>query len=193
MNQQKNKTNKKNMTWVYIIGQKNGPLKIGITDNVENRLSILNVGNPIFLKVFFKFKTDTIEKAIKIEKGLHFHFRYKNIRGEWFDINENDIPDIQQQISNLDFFDFVPKNWSLNKKRSKLFTSEVCRITRNALQLTQLELARLCNLNEQTIYNFENNSSSPQIKTIEKIMNAFIDKGVEFVEQDEERRYKIIL
>ena len=193
MNQQKNKDILKSKKWIYAIGQKNGPLKIGITDNVENRLSILNVGSPNFLSILFKYKADSIENAIKIEKELHYNFRLKHIRGEWFNINESDISEIQKLISSLKFYTFVPDNWSLDKKRSNLFTAEVCKITRNALQLTQSELARLSNLNEQTIINFENNITRQQRETIEKIINAFVEKGVEFIEQDENSRYKIML
>jgi len=58
-------------------------IKIGITKKVNQRLAMLQIGNPFPLNLLYKFKVPK-EKAPRIEQELHKKFRWNKERGEWF-------------------------------------------------------------------------------------------------------------
>ena len=66
--------------WVYII-QCGDFIKIGIADNVESRLQLLQCGNPIKLVLLRKFRT---WDAPRMERELHDKLGVHRERGEWF-------------------------------------------------------------------------------------------------------------
>lgn len=66
---------------VYFIQQgEDGPVKIGYTTSIQNRLASLQTGSPYELKLL-GFYEGTIEQ----EKTLHQLFAEERINGEWFD------------------------------------------------------------------------------------------------------------
>ena len=67
---------------VYLIGQRGGPVKIGITDNVAERRSVLNVGNPQYLRVLYQHEFASQGEAARAETHLHYQYRRQHIRGE---------------------------------------------------------------------------------------------------------------
>jgi len=75
------------ITYLYIIrsGLSNSdPIKIGIADNVENRLSGMQTGNPRELVVLYKIPMNSRNHAFMVENRLHRKLSKFNIRGEWF-------------------------------------------------------------------------------------------------------------
>jgi hypothetical protein len=68
---------------IYVIGEKDGPYKIGIADNTENRLSSLQTSNPRKLEVFLSVDVDK-RAARDAERIAHAHVAKTAIRGEWF-------------------------------------------------------------------------------------------------------------
>ena len=72
---------------VYFIQAGETAIKIGITDNLNGRLSNLNTGNHEPLKLLFQHEVPSREKAEKIEKELHSYFVDYNIKGEWFKLS----------------------------------------------------------------------------------------------------------
>ncbi len=83
---------------IYIIkaGDKN-IYKIGVATDIGNRLNTLQTANYEELKVVRSFY---LENVYEIEKELHFIYREKNIRGEWFRLSDNDILEIEGYIYN---------------------------------------------------------------------------------------------
>ncbi len=80
--------------FVYILS--GGDLvKIGITDNVKKRVAALNLSSPVPISLIYSW---FVKDAADIERRLHVHFHSKRIRGEWFDLSEDDI---QWIISNF--------------------------------------------------------------------------------------------
>jgi len=66
---------------VYFIQSENGgPIKIGISTNVQGRLASLQTGYPYPLKVLA-----TIPGGEREEKGLHETFAEHRLSGEWFE------------------------------------------------------------------------------------------------------------
>lgn len=179
---------------VYLIGPRGGPVKIGITDNIASRRSTLNVGNPQYLYVLLQHEFASQDEAIRAETELHWRFRGKHIRGEWFQLSESDVDSIATSIHAVLFFgDGVPAGWSLSRKACDEFTAAVCIKARGALGLTREQLARLAGLSTQTVVSFEDGERAPQPETIEAIRSAMQSKGVEFVQQGIGKPLKILV
>jgi len=47
------------------------------------------------------WKSDVLNRADLIEKKLHKHFKKQWVRGEWFNISQNDIKDIPRLIEHF--------------------------------------------------------------------------------------------
>jgi hypothetical protein len=58
---------------------KNGPIKIGDSDEIHFRLETLQVGCPYKLKLLFVYNGRHFN-----ESQLHEFFKHEHIRGEWF-------------------------------------------------------------------------------------------------------------
>jgi predicted GIY-YIG superfamily endonuclease len=76
--------------YVYFIQQegkdKDQPIKIGVTTNVDVRLKELQTGNPNKLVIRVTIPCKNKEKAYKFEKKLHnlTAKKYQRLEGEWF-------------------------------------------------------------------------------------------------------------
>lgn len=82
---------------LYFIQQANdGPIKIGITENLELRLSQLQTSNPFPLVVIHTLALE-IEKLKKFENFFHKLFSHNRLNGEWF----KPSPFVKKRISQL--------------------------------------------------------------------------------------------
>ena len=75
-------------TYLYFIGWNNGPIKIGITDNVIDRIQRLQTGCPHELNVISLYKSADRRMIYAIEQTLHKMFSKHKLQGEWF---ENEV------------------------------------------------------------------------------------------------------
>jgi hypothetical protein len=67
------------------VGDETGPIKIGHSANVEDRLRSLQTGNPYPVRLLGHFKFETPEAAANFEQRLQLEvFWDLRIRGEWF-------------------------------------------------------------------------------------------------------------
>jgi len=84
------------MGFIYLIGEanNNGKYKIGSTraKDVNKRLKQLQTGNSSELYLKDYYETDN---PFKLEKMLHNRFKLSSLRGEWFDLSENDTKDFK--------------------------------------------------------------------------------------------------
>ena len=62
--------------------------KIGVTTNLEKRLTQISPKMPFALNVEHKIKSD---KIYSLEEKLHNKFKDKHIKGEWFELNKDDV------------------------------------------------------------------------------------------------------
>jgi hypothetical protein len=76
--------------------------KIGVANNVENRILTLQTGNPHKIKEVFSF---SIENALNVELKLHKKFSKKQLEGEWFNLNQSDLKNIKLTLENLSSFE----------------------------------------------------------------------------------------
>jgi len=68
--------------YVYAAEDSNGNIKIGISNNPEERVKNLSLGNSVNLKLIFKREAN--EKGYKDEVLLHGKCEKYNIKSEWF-------------------------------------------------------------------------------------------------------------
>jgi len=74
--------------WLYVIEHELGFVKIGIATDPEKRLGELQVGSPFNLWIRDKARPDN---ALTVERFLHDKFEKYHMRGEWYDIPEDDL------------------------------------------------------------------------------------------------------
>lgn len=79
---------------VYVIqcGADDGPLKIGVTEDLSERLRHLQLANPLPLRALV-----TLAGEQPLEKALHARFGALRMRGEWFEFS----PEIVSFVSGL--------------------------------------------------------------------------------------------
>ena len=179
---------------LYVIGPRGGPLKIGITQNVHSRRIELNIGNPAYLRIHHHEVFDTEKDASRFESELHFHYRDSHIRGEWFALNEDDIPKIRQLLGSL--LRFIPTDltsWSLERKACDEFTPSVCARARRALGWSVDTLAKESDLNLQTVTNFEANVTTPHLGTVEALKATLEDAGVTFLSEAPAKPLRVLI
>lgn len=84
-------------TWIYLIkDERTNYTKIGWTTDVQRRLRQLH-REPVLLPEPHKFTLIQAWKAPrKIEVELHREYSAQRVRGEWFDLSEQDIEDIEE-------------------------------------------------------------------------------------------------
>jgi hypothetical protein len=82
-------SNEISTTSVYVIGPREGPLKIGYAADPRSRLSNLQVGQAVELMIHYEEETEA-SRAKVIEKLIHRQLGHKRIRGEWFDVSVDD-------------------------------------------------------------------------------------------------------
>jgi len=75
-------------TYIYVIAEsERGPVKVGVSDNPDARLSTLQCGNPTRLFIAGKFPLVDRTSAARTEKELHLQFGRYSLCGEWFDLD----------------------------------------------------------------------------------------------------------
>lgn len=70
-------------------------VKIGKSNNVTTRLSILNTGNASTLTLLGYILQESDEAAFKLEKELHKIYEKSKVKGEWFNLSEVDTLNLQ--------------------------------------------------------------------------------------------------
>lgn len=80
--------------YVYLLKSYNEDLgdvyKIGVSKNkIEERLRNLRTGNPNEIKVVCIYETKV--KNTKLESRLHRRFKHYLVKGEWYNLSEEDV------------------------------------------------------------------------------------------------------
>ncbi|EHY0932062.1 TPA: GIY-YIG nuclease family protein [Vibrio parahaemolyticus] len=183
--------------FLYVIGPKDGPLKIGISKNVPRRRGTLNIGNHQYLHVHHQVTFSTKEEAEDAERNLHYFYQDDHLRGEWFDLSPKDLSRIKEKIdlATNSTFGWVDKSWKVTRKSCDKFTPSVFKKTRLALELSYKDIAddQSINISENVIKNFENGSNPLGYERIESLVEFFSKLGVEFVSQGDDIEYRVIL
>lgn len=96
--------------YIYIIGSEFG-FKIGLATNYISRFSSIQTASPVDLELKRAFLVHNMEI---VEKNLHQLFKKKHLRGEWFDLNDNDLNTIEKYLT---LNNFLVMQVDLRRKR----------------------------------------------------------------------------
>jgi len=83
---------------VYVI-ESHGFYKIGRANDVFNRLATLQTGNPRLLRVVGYVRCCDEKEAFELEKKLHAKLAYYRRRGEWFDLDRDNLEYLRKVCS----------------------------------------------------------------------------------------------
>jgi hypothetical protein len=75
--------------FVYVIGTKGGPVKIGYSNNPEFRLHQIQTGQPMRVSVLRTFAVPSKRMGNSIETRCFELLRERRMNGEWYAINSN--------------------------------------------------------------------------------------------------------
>ena len=78
--------------YLYLIKCQNF-FKIGIANDVENRIAQLSTGNPFPLEIMASYE---FENAAPVEAAIHQRYAGVRKRGEWFELDDHDLVDFEQ-------------------------------------------------------------------------------------------------
>lgn len=86
--------------YVYFVSPspKTGPVKIGVTTNINKRLAQLQTSHHEKLQVIALITCDNNAHAYSLESKLHSKCASTQIRNEWFDINADDVEGLVKSI-----------------------------------------------------------------------------------------------
>ncbi|NNF55154.1 MAG: GIY-YIG nuclease family protein [Acidimicrobiales bacterium] len=76
---------------VYLIGDEQGAVKIGISHDPVERLASLQTGHPESLVLLSKVSYRTSADARAAETNLHTVFAAQRMNGEWFDLSDRQL------------------------------------------------------------------------------------------------------
>lgn len=111
---------------VYVIQHALGPVKIGIAEEPQKRLSELQISCPYELKIK---NTRESTDAERVEKALHEYFNRYHLRGEWFDIPKEfrdfTIPERVDDECRIVDEVVLPDERDMNKEWADLFEKAV--------------------------------------------------------------------
>lgn len=87
------------MGCVYLLTNNNGQYKIGITKyNAKRRIKNLQTGNGDVIEVVSEFQSKFNNK---IETALHNRYGTKRLKGEWFELEKEDIQNFISECQTL--------------------------------------------------------------------------------------------
>lgn len=118
---------------VYIMGaDAEGPIKIGITSDIVNRVTSLQTGNPLPLEVFatrivlprfmppgqdFSILKLLSTESARLEKAAHAKLQEMRLRlmGEWFDVTANEAIAVLDKVAVNISARAISKEWLLGE------------------------------------------------------------------------------
>lgn len=111
---------------IYVFSY-NGRYKIGVTNNIQRRLSQLSCGCPNIMLVY---SSNFISNAFDLERSIHNQFLENCVGGEWFEFDNQDfIAEIDMLVAHrgivCDYKKARQKENEAFKNRANILTSEL--------------------------------------------------------------------
>jgi len=72
----------------FILDETSNAVKIGKANDIQQRISDLQTGNPNQLKLIYYIDCNSVEHSFVTEKKYHRKFQHLHISGEWFKYEE---------------------------------------------------------------------------------------------------------
>ena len=99
-------------SYVYCIQERsrdaNAPIKIGIARSPEQRLTNMQVGNPMLLAIYGLIGPMSDADAAILENEIHINMSKHRIRGEWFSGRALSVFDKAQRKHGVTLVDISP-------------------------------------------------------------------------------------
>jgi hypothetical protein len=88
---------------IYVIGTSDpgNPYKIGVTAGSDTTQRKAALQTSHWMELTEVWKSDVLRRVDKIEKKLHKHFEKKWVRGEWFNLDLDDINDMSSLVEHF--------------------------------------------------------------------------------------------
>ncbi len=142
--------------FIYCGDHKNAPVKIGVTSDIENRVSALQTGNPYQLECKAFIPCANKDQAYRLESFFHRQFRKSRMIGEWFKLYRFNLKVLMDKFSSIETTPLKKQGVNIVKqanKRSRELEREnhelkvqIIDLEDQVEELTQLNLASGANL-----------------------------------------------
>lgn len=156
-----NKDNSQEKIAIYFIQAGRRAVKMGITDNIEKRLSAIQTAHYEELKIIHLFKG-----GLATERRLHFVARKYHIRGEWFEIEVLEDKKIIEIINNREKIEISPE---ATIDRTSLKNLQTFRKMNGLMGMK--EIATKIGVSARTIYRWESGKTMPQQHLKKKLIS----------------------
>jgi hypothetical protein len=105
--------------FIYCGQRNNSPVKIGVTSDIESRISALQTGNPyqLFCKAFIP--CDNKDQAYRLEGFFHRQFRKNRMIGEWFKLHHFDMKGMLNRFNGMQSSPIEKQGFNIVKQASK--------------------------------------------------------------------------
>ena len=142
--------------FIYCGDRKNAPVKIGVTSDIENRVSALQTGNPyqLICKAFIPCHDKT--QAYHLENFMHKQFRKSRMVGEWFRLHNFDMKKLLHRFNGRQSSPLKKQGMNIvkqtNKQNRKLERAnnelkiQIIDLEEQVEELTQINLSNGANL-----------------------------------------------
>lgn len=112
---------------IYIVGPLDGPFKVGRTNSLITRISSLQTGSPVPIKLHFYQKV-TDRRAMDVEWTAHMRLRDYHLWGEWFNCT------LEVAMKHVEY---AFKHTKTRLKNTSSLESQVVRAKRKAAGMTK--------------------------------------------------------
>ncbi len=82
---------------VYLL-ECDSKIKIGISKSISSRIAMMQTGNPYKITLRAEYKVASETEARRLEKELHIKYNDKQLIGEWFDLTQEELADVNEYL-----------------------------------------------------------------------------------------------
>ncbi|MCP4325189.1 MAG: GIY-YIG nuclease family protein [Alteromonadales bacterium] len=105
--------------FIYCGDRNNSPVKIGVTSDIESRVSSLQTGNPYQLDCKAFIPCSNKEQAYRLESFFHRQFRKSRMIGEWFKLYRFDLKKLLDRFSSIETIPLKKQGFNIVKQANK--------------------------------------------------------------------------
>lgn len=109
---------------VYVLKTGKNLYKIGKTKDIQKRLAAYQTHLPVLFRIIRQYPADNMTE---LEESLHVIFQHKRVKGEWFELDLDDIT----------ICDNIARNFALNKLQKQKKHPEIKYIDNPLLQVME--------------------------------------------------------